>query len=70
VPGIHAESLVREDVLGIQPIRNSVAGLDIFQEIKNIMSKYYLNSDKLHRLSTDGAIVMKKKNCFRYRNKS
>jgi hypothetical protein len=55
VHGVDTEFCVTEGMLGIQPMKDTVTGEDIFQEIKRLIPKYHLSFDKLHDGSTDGA---------------
>jgi hypothetical protein len=55
VRGVDTEVCVTEGMLGVQPMKDTVPGEDIFREIKHLMSKYHLSFDKLHDVSTDGA---------------
>jgi hypothetical protein len=58
VHGVDAEFSIPEEMLGIQSVKDTVTGEDIFQDIKCLMSKYHLTFDKLRGVSTDGAPAM------------
>jgi hypothetical protein len=47
-----------EEILVIQPMKDTVTGEDIFQEMRHVISKHHLSFDKLHGVSTDGAPAM------------
>ena len=58
VRGIDADFNITEDMLGLQAMKDTTTGEDIFQELKILMAKFNLHFDKLHGISTDGAPAM------------
>ena len=58
VRGIDADFNITEEMLGLQAMKDTTTGEDIFQELKILMAKFNLHFEKLHGLSTDGAPAM------------
>ena len=58
VRGIDDDFNITEEMLGLQAMKDTTTGEDIFQELKILMAKFNLHFEKLHGLSTDGAPAM------------
>jgi hypothetical protein len=54
----YSPNCLTEEMLGIQPMKDTVTGEESFQKMKHLASKYYLSFDKLHGVSTDRAPTM------------
>jgi hypothetical protein len=69
VRGVNAEFTVTEEMLGIQPTKETVTGEDIFQEIQDLMSNIIsvlINFTSFYRrITCDGW----KQECLIYKNK-
>lgn len=58
VRGIDDDFNITEEMLGLQAMKDTTTGEDIFQELKMLMAKFNLSFEKLHGVSTDGAPAM------------
>ena len=58
VRGVDSDFNVTEEMLGLQSMKGTTTGEDIFLEVKKLMKKFNLSTEKLHSLSTDGAPSM------------
>ena len=58
VRGIDDDFNITEEMLGLQAMKDTTTGEDIFQELKILMAKFNLHFEKLHGLSADGAPAM------------
>ena len=58
VRGIDDDFSITEEMLGLQAMKDTTTGEDIFQELKMLMAKFNLHFEKLHGLATDVAPAM------------
>ena len=58
VRGVDSDFNVTEEVLGLQAMRGTTTGEDIFQQVKKLMNEFNLQIKKLHSLATDGTPAM------------
>ena len=58
VRGVDSDFNVTEEVLGLQAMKGTTTGEDIFQQVKKLMNDFNLQIEKLHSLATDGAPAM------------
>lgn len=58
VRGIDSNFEITEEMLAIQPMKETTTGEDIFNEVCNVFLKFQLKFEKLHGIATDGAPAM------------
>ena len=58
VRGIDQECNITEEILGLQAMKDTTTGDDIFNEVKALMTKFNLQLQNLRGFSTDGAPAM------------
>ncbi|XP_051784546.1 general transcription factor II-I repeat domain-containing protein 2-like [Erpetoichthys calabaricus] len=58
IRGVDASFNCTEELLALQPMKNTTRGEDIFQEVKTVFTVFDLKWEKLCRISTDGAPSM------------
>lgn len=58
IRGIDCNFNLTEELLALQPMKDTTRGEDIFQEIKNVFNTFDLRWEKLSGISTDGAPAM------------
>ena len=58
VRGIDQEFNITEEMLGLQAMKDTTTGDDIFNEVKTLMAKFNLQLQNLRGFSTDGAPAM------------
>lgn len=56
--GVDEHFHITEELLALVPMKGTTKGCDIYREVKLILEKFNLKMEKLHGISTDGALAM------------